>query len=117
VTELVGAVRDLQAPLRLHLHETRHTGLANAMAALDAGVTVLDSSAGGLGGCPFAPGAAGNVATEDLVWMLHRSGVATGLDVDAVVSAGRQVCDVLGIEPRAGVARAGAFPAEAIPVH
>jgi hydroxymethylglutaryl-CoA lyase len=117
VTELAGAVRDLQAPLRLHLHETRHTGLANAMAALDAGVTVLDSSAGGLGGCPFAPGAAGNVATEDLVWMLDRSGVATGLDVDGIVTAGRGVCQALGIEPRSGVARAGAFPAAAIPVH
>lgn len=117
VTELAGAVRDLQAPLRLHLHETRHTGLANAVAALDAGVTVLDSSAGGLGGCPFAPGAAGNVATEDLVWMLARSGVETGLDVDGIVSAGRGICDALGIEPRAGVARAGAFPATAIRAH
>jgi hydroxymethylglutaryl-CoA lyase len=117
VTELVAAVRDLGRPLRLHLHETRHTGLANAMAALDAGVTVLDASAGGLGGCPFAPGAAGNVATEDLVWLLDRSGVETGLDVEAVVSAGRGICDALGIEPRSGVARAGAFPAAAAPVH
>ncbi len=117
VTELVGAVRELGPPLRLHLHETRHTGLANAMAALDAGVRVLDSSAGGLGGCPFAPGAAGNVATEDLVWMLHRSGVDTGLDVERIVAAGRGVCDALGIEPRSGVARAGAFPSAALPVH
>lgn len=113
VTEGIAAVRGLGVPLRLHLHETRHTGLANALAAVDAGVTVLDASAGGLGGCPFAPGAAGNVATEDLVWMLHRSGIATGLDVDGVVAAGRGICAALGTEPRSGVARAGAFPAQA----
>ncbi len=113
VTEGIAAVRGLDVPLRLHLHETRHTGLANALAAVDAGVTVLDASAGGLGGCPFAPGAAGNVATEDLVWMLHRSGIATGLDVDGVVAAGRGICAALGTEPRSGVARAGAFPAPA----
>ncbi|MDP9497234.1 MAG: hydroxymethylglutaryl-CoA lyase [Actinomycetota bacterium] len=113
VTEGIAAVRGLGVPLRLHLHETRHTGLANALAAVDAGVTVLDASAGGLGGCPFAPGAAGNVATEDLVWMLHRSGIATGLDVDGVVAAGRGICAALGTEPRSGVARAGAFPAPA----
>ncbi len=117
ITEGVAAVRDLAAPLRLHLHETRHTGLANALAALDAGVTVLDSSAAGLGGCPFAPGAAGNVATEDLAWMLERSGYATGLDIPGVVDAGRRVCAALGIEPRSGVARAGAFPDAAIMVH
>jgi hydroxymethylglutaryl-CoA lyase len=98
------------APLRVHFHETRHTGLANAQAALDAGVRVLDSSAADIGGCPFAPGAAGNVATEDLLWMLERSGYQTGLDVDGVVDAGRRVCSALGVEPRSGVAGAGAFP-------
>lgn len=116
VTERVQAVRDLSVPLRVHLHETRHTGLANALAALQAGVTVLDASAAGLGGCPFAPGAAGNVATEDLAWMLARSGYDTGLDVNAVVEAGRRVCSALGLEPRSGVSRAGAFPESAI-VH
>lgn len=74
VSERVQAVRDLSVPLRVHLHETRHVGLANALAALQAGVTVLDASAAGLGGCPFAHGAAGNVATEDLAWMPARSG-------------------------------------------
>lgn len=112
ITNKVGAVRAISpVPLRLHLHETRHTGLANALAGLDAGVTVLDASAGGLGGCPFAPGAAGNVATEDLAWMLHRSGYTTGLDLDGIVEAGRRICGVLGFDPRSGVAAAGAFPA------
>ena len=78
---------------------------------------MLDASAGGLGGCPFAPGAAGNVATEDLVWLLERSGLRPALDVDAIVAAGREVCAALGIEPRSGVARAGAFPDAAVPVH
>ena len=117
VTERVQAVGDLPAPLRLHLHETRHTGLANALAAIAAGVTVLDSSAAGLGGCPFAPGAAGNVATEDLAWLLARSGYETGLDIPGIVAAGRRVCASIGLEPRSGVARAGAFPDAAIPVH
>lgn len=117
VRERVAAVRGLGVPLRLHLHETRHTGLANALAAVDAGVPVLDASAGGLGGCPFAPGAAGNVATQDLVWMLERSGITTGLDVDGIVAAGRAICAALGIEPRSGVSRAGAFPAAAARVH
>jgi hydroxymethylglutaryl-CoA lyase len=103
--------------MRLHLHETRHTGLANALAAIEAGVTVLDSSAAGLGGCPFAPGAAGNVATEDLAWMLARSGYDTELDISGVVAAGRRVCAAIGLEPRSGVARAGAFPEAAIQVH
>lgn len=111
IIQRVDAVRELSVPLRLHLHDTRHTGLANALAALDAGVSVLDSSAAGLGGCPFAPGAAGNVATEDLAWMLSRSGYNTGLDLDGVLEAGRRVCAALGLEPRSGLARAGAFPA------
>ncbi|WP_369134033.1 hydroxymethylglutaryl-CoA lyase [Modestobacter sp. I12A-02662] len=117
VTERVRAVQHLATPLRLHLHETRHTGLANALAAIEAGVTVLDASAAGLGGCPFAPGAAGNVATEDLAWMLARSGYDTGLDVPGVVAAGRRVCASIGLEPRSGVARAVASPEAAIPVH
>ena len=69
------------ATLRVHFHDTRGTALANAWAAIEEGVRVLDASCGGLGGCPFAPGATGNVATEDLVWMLHRAGFETGLDV------------------------------------
>ena len=80
-------------------------------------MTVLDSSAAGLGGCQFAPRAAGNVATDDLVWMLDRSRITTGLDVDGIVAAGRGICGALGIEPRSGVSRAGAFPRAAVPVH
>ena len=70
------------ARLRMHFHDTRGTGLANAFASVEAGVTVLDASCGGLGGCPFAPAATGNIATEDLAYMLHRAGFETGLDVD-----------------------------------
>ena len=69
----------------MHLHDTRNTAVANALAALEAGATLFESSVGGAGGCPFAPGATGNLATEDLVWVLEREGVSTGVDVDAVV--------------------------------
>ena len=104
----VSALTDL--PTRAHFHDTRKTGLANALAAIGAGVRVLDSSAAGLGGCPFAPGAAGNVATEDLAWLLDRSGYATGLDIGAVTSAGVTVCGHLGTAPRSGLGSAGPFP-------
>jgi hydroxymethylglutaryl-CoA lyase len=97
-------------PTRAHFHDTRKTGLANVMAAIDAGVRVLDSSAAGLGGCPFAPGAAGNVATEDLIWLLARSGYRTGLDLAAITAAGATVCGHLGTRPRSGVGSAGPFP-------
>lgn len=99
-------------PLRLHFHETRRTGLANVDAALESGVRILDSSAGGIGGCPFAPGAAGNVATEDLLWMLQRSGVQTTDPVDAVSVAeiGSKTCAALGSQPRSAIGSAGTFP-------
>ncbi len=71
---------DAAIPLRAHFHNTRNTGYANALAAIEAGVTVLDASAGGIGGCPFAPGATGNIATEDLAYLLDRSGIDTGVD-------------------------------------
>ncbi len=89
VLELVDAVRDA-APgkdVGVHFHDTRGTGIANALAAVQAGVTQLDASVGGLGGCPFAPGASGNIATEELVYMLEGCGVATGIDLDAVLAA------------------------------
>jgi hydroxymethylglutaryl-CoA lyase len=73
--------------IALHLHDTRGTALANVLAALEAGITTFDASAGGLGGCPFAPGAAGNLSTEDLLYMLHGMGIETGVDLDAVVRA------------------------------
>src|SRR5690606_3841257 len=89
VDEVVEAVasRVPRERLALHLHDTRGTALANVYAGLLAGITVFDSSAGGLGGCPYAPGAAGNLATEDLVYMLHGLGVETGVDLDGVVRA------------------------------
>ena len=85
VVQLLDAVRRAcpGVPVGVHFHDTRGTGQANALAAVQAGVTQLDSSIGGLGGCPFAPGASGNIATEELVYMLEESGVRTGLDLDA----------------------------------
>ena len=80
----------------LHLHDTRGTALANVFAALEAGVTTFDASAGGLGGCPFAPGAAGNLSTEDLLYMLHGLGIETGADLDAVVRASRLLAPSIG---------------------
>lgn len=100
---------DLQ--LRAHFHETRHTALANTYAAMAAGVDVFDSSVGGLGGCPFAPGAAGNISTEDLVWMLERAGFTTGLDASAATRLGRWISGLVGSQPRSGLAGAGTFPA------
>ncbi|HEX7085648.1 MAG TPA: hydroxymethylglutaryl-CoA lyase [Vicinamibacterales bacterium] len=82
--------------LALHLHDTRGTALANVYAGLLAGITVFDASAGGLGGCPYAPGAAGNLATEDLVYMLHGLGIETGIDLDGVVRASRVVAPAVG---------------------
>jgi hydroxymethylglutaryl-CoA lyase len=97
-------------PLRVHFHDTRGVGLANAFASVDAGVTVLDSSCGGLGGCPFAPGATGNIATEDLVWMLHRAGYRTGIDLDGMIDAGRWIGERIGKAPVSSLSRAGSFP-------
>jgi len=82
--------------IALHLHDTRGTALANVLAALQAGITTFDASAGGLGGCPFAPGAAGNLSTEDLLYMLHGLGIETGVDLDAVVRASQLIGPSLG---------------------
>ena len=97
-------------PLRGHFHNTRNTGIANAYAAVQAGVSAVDASIGGLGGCPFAPAATGNIATEDLVYMLHRGGVATGVDLAAIMDACGWMNDVVGRELPAMVSRAGNFP-------
>ena len=102
------AETDLQ--LRAHLHETRHTALANTYAAMAAGVTVFDSAVGGLGGCPFAPGAAGNVSTEDLAWMLGRAGFDTTIDPAGATELGRWICAKVETAPRSGLAGAGVFP-------
>ena len=112
VTDLVGAVREAvpHIPLRAHFHNTRNTGIANAWAALGAGVAALDASIGGLGGCPFAPAATGNIATEDLVYMLHRSGVATDADLDRLIATTQWIGARLERDLPAQVARAGIFP-------
>ena len=99
------------ARLRMHFHDTRNTGLANAYASVEAGVDVLDASVGGLGGCPFAPNATGNIGTEDLVYMLERAGFDTGYDLDALIGIGREISERLGKAPASSLARAGGFPA------
>jgi hydroxymethylglutaryl-CoA lyase len=98
------------ARLRMHFHDTRGTGLANAFASVEAGVRVLDASCGGLGGCPFAPAATGNIATEDLVYMLERAGYETGYDLAALVETGRWIGERIGKAPVSALSRAGAFP-------
>ncbi|HEX8824631.1 MAG TPA: hydroxymethylglutaryl-CoA lyase, partial [Archangium sp.] len=82
--------------LALHLHDTRGTALANALVGLQMGVTTFDASIGGLGGCPYAPGAAGNLATEDIVYMLHGMGVQTGINLDKLVEAGMVAQELIG---------------------
>lgn len=97
-------------PLRLHFHDTRNTGLANAFAGVEAGVDVLDASVGGLGGCPFAPNATGNIGTEDLVYMLERAGYETGYDLGQLIEIGQWASDLLGKRVASSVAKAGGFP-------
>jgi len=97
-------------PLRGHFHNTRNTGIANAYAAIQAGVGTIDASVGGLGGCPFAPAATGNIATEDLVYMLDRGGIETGVDLAALIDACSWMNDVVGRQLPAMVSRAGNFP-------
>jgi isopropylmalate/homocitrate/citramalate synthase len=98
VADVVGRLRDVVPveALAVHLHDTRGTALANVLAALQEGVTIVDSAAGGLGGCPFAPGASGNLATEDLLYMLHGMGIETGVNLDAVAEASRGLAHRLG---------------------
>ena len=105
VRSVTGEVR-----LRAHFHNTRNTGYANALAAYEEGVRVLDSSLGGIGGCPFAPRATGNIATEDLVYLLERSGVRTGLDLDQLIAAGEWLGEQLGRATPSLVGKAGGFP-------
>ena len=98
------------APVGLHLHNTRNTGYANAAAGLEHGATILDASLGGIGGCPFAPRATGNIATEDLVYLLEGEGVATGVDLDGLLAAATWLEDALGHELPGLLHRAGRFP-------
>jgi hydroxymethylglutaryl-CoA lyase len=101
------------ARLRMHFHDTRNTGLANAFASVEAGVSVLDASCGGLGGCPFAPNATGNIATEDLVYMLERAGYETGYDLAGLIEVGRWISEAIGQPVHSALGRAGGFPAAA----
>jgi len=94
-----------------HGHNTRNTGYANALAAVEAGASVLDSSVGGLGGCPYAPRASGNVATEDLVYLLEREGVETGVDLDALIAIAAWLEGIFGRKLEGQVYRAGTWPA------
>ena len=94
-----------------HGHNTRNTGYANALAALEAGATVLDASVGGLGGCPYAPRASGNVATEDLVYLLEHEGIETGVDLDALIAISTWLEGIFGRKLEGQLYRAGDFPA------
>ena len=115
VRRRVEATRKLigDIPLRLHFHDTRNTGLANAFAGVEAGVDILDASVGGLGGCPFAPNATGNIGTEDLVYMLERAGFETTYDLGALIEIGNWASGLVGKAPAASVSRAGGFPLQA----
>ncbi len=112
VRRRVEAVRKVigDTPLRLHFHDTRNTGLANAYAGIEAGVSILDASCGGLGGCPFAPDATGNIGTEDLVYMLERGGYETSYDLSKLIETAKWMSGILGKPPAASVSRAGVFP-------
>ena len=109
VRDLVGRLVPLRVPVGIHLHNTRNMGFANAYAALEAGATVFDASVGGVGGCPFAPRATGNVATEDLVYLLHGEGVDTGIDLGALIDVAKWLESHLGRELEGQVYKAGTF--------
>ena len=111
VKRLVERVSILGADLGVHLHNTRNTGFANAYAALEAGATLFDASVGGLGGCPYAPRATGNIATEDLVYLFEGEGVDTGVDLEALIAVSEWLEGLLGRRLEGYVYRAGAWPA------
>ena len=115
VSQLVRDVAQAIAPLpvRVHFHNTRNTGVANVWAAVEAGARVVDASIGGLGGCPFAPGAAGNVASEDVAYLLARSGVATGLDLGQLIETAQWLGTVMDKPMPSMLAKAGPFPKDA----
>lgn len=112
VFELVSRVRGAVGPLpiRVHLHNTRNTGYANAVAAIEAGAKTLDASVGGIGGCPFAPNATGNIATEDLLYLLDRSGIETGFDLNATIETARWLSGEMARDVPGQLSRAGIFP-------
>ncbi|MDJ0655647.1 MAG: hydroxymethylglutaryl-CoA lyase [Xanthomonadales bacterium] len=99
-------------PVRCHLHDTRNTGIANALAAIEAGATRIDASTGGIGGCPFAPAATGNIATEDLLYALNRSGIDCGVNIDGILETASWLADQLGHDVPSSLLRAGVFPSK-----
>jgi len=109
VKRLTEAVARLGPPVGVHLHNTRNTGFVNAYAALEAGASVLDASVGGIGGCPFAPRATGNIATEDLVYLLQGEGVETGVDLEGLIAVASWLEGILGRQLEGQVYRAGVF--------
>lgn len=108
ITRLSGLVGTI--PIRCHLHDTRNTGIANALTAIEHGATYIDASTGGIGGCPFAPAATGNIATEDLVYVLDRSGIDSGLDIEKILAAASWLAQQLGHDVPSALSRAGVFP-------
>ncbi|WP_321325452.1 hydroxymethylglutaryl-CoA lyase [uncultured Parasphingorhabdus sp.] len=113
VASLINKIRDVlpSLPIRVHFHNTRGTGIANVWAAICAGAATVDASIGGLGGCPFASGAAGNVATEDVTYMLERAGIQTGLDIDKLLAANEWLASLMDKPLASMMAKAGSFPA------
>jgi hydroxymethylglutaryl-CoA lyase len=108
VERVAAAIKPL--PVRVHFHNTRNTGLANVWAAVQSGAKIVDASLGGIGGCPFAPRATGNVPTEDVVYMLQRSGYQTGLDLERLIASARWLAGEMGRDVPGMLSRAGAFP-------
>ncbi|HEV2741876.1 MAG TPA: hydroxymethylglutaryl-CoA lyase [Rubrobacter sp.] len=111
VRDLVAGIAAMGVTVGCHFHDTRNTGMANAVAAVESGATVLDAAVGGTGGCPFAPQATGNIATEDLVYLLHGMGHETGVDLDALIDVAGWMAERLGKELPGQVYKAGGFAA------
>ena len=110
VRKLIARTSELGVTVGGHFHNTRNTAYANALAALDSGASMLDASVGGLGGCPFAPQATGNIATEDLLYLLHREGFDTGIDLDGLIEISGWLESILGRQLEGQLYRAGSFP-------
>jgi hydroxymethylglutaryl-CoA lyase len=113
VTAIVEGLRPLakDTPIRAHFHNTRNTAIANIAAAVQAGATIIDASTGGIGGCPFAPKATGNVATEDVLYLLNHMGIETGVSLEAIIETAHWVENQLGRPVPGMVSKAGDFPA------
>ncbi|MEM1103122.1 MAG: hydroxymethylglutaryl-CoA lyase [Pseudomonadota bacterium] len=112
VTSVISAVKEAapETPVRVHFHNTRNTAIANVVAAIECGAVVVDSSIGGIGGCPFAPAATGNVATEDVLYLLNKWGVQTGVNLEAVIGAANRLTSEKGLKTPGMVSKAGDFP-------